>query len=108
MLRYLGVPLEGETYMFRDNKLVVDSSNVPHVKLHKRNVILSFHRFREAISAKILHFIFMKGKYNPEDILSKTWGYQQICTTLKEILLWEGNTLDIDIDSEKNLRIRQI
>jgi hypothetical protein len=42
-LRYLGVPVEDESYMFGDNKSVVDSSSSPHAKLHKRHTILSFH-----------------------------------------------------------------
>ncbi len=37
----------------------------------------------------------MKGKYNPVDILSKAWGYQQVHTTLKALLFWEGNTSDL-------------
>ncbi len=32
VLRYLGVPIGGPTYMFGDNKSVVDSSNVPPCK----------------------------------------------------------------------------
>ena len=98
MLRYFGVPIKGETYMFGDNKEVVDKSNVPHVKLHKIHVILSFHWVWEEIAAKILYFIFLQGKDNPEDILSKSWGYQQVHIMFKAILFWEGDTIDIDPD----------
>ena len=34
-LRYLGVPIRNVSYMFGDNKLVVDSLMIPHAKLHK-------------------------------------------------------------------------
>jgi len=34
-LWYLGVPIHEKTYLFRDNKSVVDSSAKPHLKLHK-------------------------------------------------------------------------
>ena len=34
-LRYMGVPIREKSYMFGDNKTVVDSSNTPHGKLHK-------------------------------------------------------------------------
>jgi hypothetical protein len=35
MLQYLGVPVQETSYMFGDNKSVVDSSTKPHAKLHK-------------------------------------------------------------------------
>ena len=55
-LRCLGVPIKSKTYMFGDNKSVVTSSMVPHSLLSKRHNILSYHRVREAIAAKILVF----------------------------------------------------
>ena len=55
-LRYLGVPIKAKAYMFDDNKSVVTSSTAPHSLLSKRNNILSYHRVREAIAAKILVF----------------------------------------------------
>ena len=51
-LRYLGVPVK-ESFMFGDNESVVNSSNVPTGKLHKRHIALSWHRVREAIAAKM-------------------------------------------------------
>ena len=95
ILRYLGVNLVGPTYMFGDNKTVVDSSCKPKSKLHKRHVLLSYHRVREAIAAKVIKFVFIDGNINPADILSKLWGYQQIKTRLKAMLFWKGDTADI-------------
>jgi hypothetical protein len=78
-LRYLGVPIRSRSYMFGDNKTVVESSIRPHAKLHKRHMALSFHRVREAIAAKqIIGFYHVDGVRNPADILSKHWGYQQV------------------------------
>ena len=54
-LRYLGVPVK-ETFMFGDNKSVVNSSNIPTDMLHKWHIMLSWHRVREWIAAKILQF----------------------------------------------------
>ena len=95
-LRYLGVNIIGPTYMFGDNRTVVDSSSTPKARLHKRHVLLSFHRVREAIAAKVIHFLFLNGSDNPADILSKHWGYQQIKNFLKALLLWQGDTADIE------------
>ena len=40
-LRYLGVPIRDRSYMFGDNQSVVNSSNVPHGRLHKLLLISS-------------------------------------------------------------------
>ena len=93
-LRYLGANLRQVSYLFGDNQSVVKSSSIPHAKLHKRHVLLSFHRVREAIAAKILRFIHIRGTENPADILSKAWGYQQIWQLLRPLLFWQGATND--------------
>ena len=53
-LRYLGVPVQGKSYMFGDNESVVKSSTVPQSLLNKRHTALSYHRVREAIAAGIV------------------------------------------------------
>ena len=99
MLRYLGVPLRDKTYMFGDNKSVVDSSSKPHAVLHKRHTSLSFHRVREAIASKIIVFYHINGNINPADILSKHWGYQQIWPMLQALLFWQGDTMELYDDT---------
>jgi hypothetical protein len=94
-LRYLGVPIREKSFMFGDNKSVVDSSMQVHAKLHKRHTILSFHRVRESIASGIVGFYFISGNDNPADILSKHWGYSQIWLRLKALLFWMGDTLDV-------------
>ena len=94
-LRYLGVPIRNQDYMFGDNKSVVNSSTIPHGKLSKRHNALSFHRVREAIASKIVNFIHIPGTTNPADILSKHWTYSQFCNVLNSILFWEVNTADL-------------
>jgi hypothetical protein len=97
-LRYLGVPIMGATYMFGDNKSVVDSSMRIASRLNKRHVLLSYHRVREAIASGVLYFIHIRGAINPADILSKSWGYSQVWPMLKPILFWEGDTYEINRD----------
>ena len=83
--------------MFGNNESVVkNSSSRPDAKLHKRHVALSFHRVREAIAAKIISFIHIKGEINPADILSKHWGYQQVLRQLRTLLFAHGDTMDED------------
>jgi hypothetical protein len=95
-LRYLGVPIREQSYMFGDNKSVTDSSSQVHAKLHKRHNMLSFHRVREAIASGVIKFNFIPGELNPSDILSKHWGYNQVWNLLRTLLFWKGDTLDIE------------
>jgi hypothetical protein len=95
-LRYLGVPIRSKSYMFGDNKSVVDSSMQVHAKLHKRHTMLSFHRVREAVASGMIGFYFIPGEINPADILSKHWGYAQIWPQLKALLFWKGDTGNIN------------
>ena len=41
--RYFGVPVKGSSHMFGDNGSVVDSSTIPHSRLNKRHIVLSYH-----------------------------------------------------------------
>ena len=95
-LRYMGVPIQEKSYMFGDNKTVVDSSNTPHGKLHKRHTMLAYHRVREAIASGIIHFVHIPGDINHADILSKHWGFQQIWKKqLQPLLFWPGDTREL-------------
>ena len=100
-LRYLGVPIRSTSYMFGDNKSVVDSSMTPHGKIHKRHVALSFHRVRESIAAKVVSYHFIDGKSNPADILSKHWAHHDVWSLLKAILFWPGDTMEC-LDDNSN------
>ena len=96
-LRYLGVPIKGASFLFGDNRSVVDSATIPHSKLKKRHVALAYHKVREAIAAKVIRFHHIETAENPADILSKHWGYQQVWPLMQPILFWQGNTADIPI-----------
>jgi hypothetical protein len=88
--------------MFGDNESVVNSASIPHAKLHKRHIALSFHRVRESIAAGVMTFRFLAGKDNPADILSKHWGYQQVWKILQPILFWRGDTMDLISNQDKD------
>jgi hypothetical protein len=42
-LRYLGIPIREKSYVFGNNKTIIDASSTPHAKLHKRHNAPSFH-----------------------------------------------------------------
>jgi hypothetical protein len=69
--RYISVSIEGPTFMFGDNRSVIDSSTVPQSSLSKRHVALSYHQVREAIAAKVICFMWIDSASNQADILSK-------------------------------------
>ena len=82
-LMYLGVPVRSKSYMFGDNKSVVDSASIPTSTLSKKSTLASYHRVREAIAAGYLQFNWKDGKTNPADILSKHWEFANIWPLLK-------------------------
>jgi len=94
-LGYLGVPICHKSYMFGDNKTVVDSFTIPHSKLHKWHIILSFHYVCKAIASGMVAFYYLPGIINPADILSKHLGYTQIWSMLQLLLLWQGDTASL-------------
>jgi hypothetical protein len=56
------------SYMFGDNKTIVDSSTQPHARLHKWHNALSFHRVWEVIASRYVLMMHLSGKANPSDI----------------------------------------
>jgi hypothetical protein len=79
MLCYLGIPIQEKSYVFGDNKTVINASSTPHAKLHKRHNALSFHHVQEAVASKyVMIFHPLPGEYNPADILSKHWAYASV------------------------------
>ena len=88
MLRVLGVPIEGPSYMFGDNLAAINSFRIPDDTLKRRHNALSYHRVREAIAAKIIKFIHIDGNKNPTDILTKPLPSTQWYPIMKPILHW--------------------
>ena len=88
-LRYLGVPVLGQSMMFGDNESVVNTASAPHAKLHKRHQALSYHRTREAIAAGFLVFYHIRGTTNPADVLSKHWDAPSVWPQLRTLMFWQ-------------------
>ena len=80
------------SYMFGDNKTVVDSGSLPDAEPHKRHTMLSYHCIHEAIASGMVKFFHIPGEINPADILSKHWGHWQIWKQLQPLLFWKGDT----------------
>jgi len=50
-LRMMGIPIDGSTNAFCDNKSVVTNSTVPTSTLKKKHNSIAYHRVREAVAA---------------------------------------------------------
>lgn len=94
-LQYLGVAICEVSMMFGDNESVVNSSLLPHVKLHKQHAMLSFHKVQQAIAMGAIKFHFLDRSQNPADIVSKHWGYAAVWHLLQPMFFWAGDTADI-------------
>ena len=95
ILMYLGVPIRSKSYMFGDNKSVVDSASIPRSTLSKKSTLASYFRVREAIAAGYLQFNWKDGTSNPADILSKHWELASIWALLKPLCFWKGDTHEL-------------
>jgi hypothetical protein len=98
-LCYLGIPIREKSYVFGDNKTVINASSTPHAKLHKRHNALSFHHVREAVTSKYVTIFHLPGEYNPADILSKHWAYALVWQTMNALLFAWGDTWEL-LDDE--------
>ena len=104
MLCMLGVPVEGPSWIFGDNKSVVTSSTIPSSMLKKRWNALSYHQVREAIAAGIVNVIHLPGSENPADVLTKFLPHRNAYKLMKEFLFCTSrrNLSDQDEGSVKN------
>jgi hypothetical protein len=98
-LRYLSIPIREKSYVFRDNKTVINASSTPYAKLHKRHNALSFHCVQEAVASKYVMIFHLPGEYNPANILSKHWAYTLVWQTMNALLFAQGDTWDL-LDDE--------
>ena len=102
VLRSIGVPIEGPSIMFGDNKSVVKSTMIPNSSLKRKSLLLAFHSIREAIVANIINFFHMPGKENPADCHMKFVSGAEWERLLKPFLRWKfDDTCDAGMGSDE-------
>jgi hypothetical protein len=62
----------GSTLNNCDNKSVVTNASVPTSVLNKRHNAICYHRVRESQAAGIVSVLWIEGKHNLADLLTKT------------------------------------
>ena len=91
-LHMLGVPLDGPSWLFGDNKSVVTSSTIPHSSLNKHWNALSYHKVREAIASGFIRFEYIPSGDNPANILTKSLPWHKARVHVEPLLFWKGET----------------
>jgi hypothetical protein len=71
-LQMFGVPIDGSTDVFCDNKSVVTNVSVPSSVLNKKHNSICYHRVREAQATGTIHVGWIEGEYNKADLATKT------------------------------------
>jgi len=71
MLRCLGVPLKGRTFLCGDNESMLVSCTTPESKLNKKHVAIAYHKLRECAAAGIINPVKVHTSVNRADILTK-------------------------------------
>ena len=92
MLCMLGIPIDGPSWLFGDNKSIVTSSTIPHSTLGKRWNALSYHRCREAVAAGIVWFHYIPTDENPSDVLTKALPHFKARVHVEPLLFWKDET----------------
>ena len=70
-LRMFGIPIDGPTDVFCDNKSVVTSSSFPESTLSKKHNSIAYHRVREACAADTIRIAKEDSKTNLADVFTK-------------------------------------
>ena len=74
-LRYLGAPIITKRHICLVTRSQLSQATIPQSVLNKRHKMLSYHRVREAIAAKILDFYCCASDQNKSHILGKHWEH---------------------------------
>ena len=78
---------------------MINSSNLPEAKIHKRHNSLSFHYVRSMISQEYINMQHIASKWNFTDILTKHWSYQSSYHELiRPVFRHAGNTAALFLD----------
>jgi hypothetical protein len=85
-LRMFGIPIDGPSNVFCDNKSVVTNSTVPTSTLKKKHNSIAYHRVREAVAAGTLRIAKVHTSENLADLLTKPLGGPQLKTLIQRIL----------------------
>jgi hypothetical protein len=76
-LRWFGIPVEIPANVFCDNNSVVTITTQPEVTLQKNHNGIAYHKWREAVAAKVIQVAHWPGEINFADLLTKILPYDR-------------------------------
>ena len=88
-LRMMGVPIDGQTFVFCDNQSVIANASRPESMLKKKSNAIAYHAVREAVAMKEITICYVPTDDNVADIMTKVLPSGARRNTLVERLLWD-------------------
>ena len=85
-LRMLGVPIKGGLLMLGNNMSVIQNCSLPSSTLKKKHNVITYHRVREAIAARVIQLAHIRSEENYADVLTKALGGQKHYKLCKPII----------------------
>ena len=70
-LRMFGIPIEGPTNVFCDNKAVTRNCSTPESTLQKKHHSINYHRNREAVATGTIRIAWEDTRTNLADVFTK-------------------------------------
>ena len=89
-LREMGIPVEGPSYIFGDNKSVLANSSVPDSMLQKKSNAIAYHFVREGCCCDEWLVTYINTLENIADLLTKPLGGEERHYFIRQILHWLG------------------
>ena len=85
-LRMFGIPIDGPSNVFGDNKSVITNATVPTSTLKNKHNSIAYHRVREAVAAGVLQIAKVHTSENLADLLTKPLTGAQLKPLIQKIL----------------------
>lgn len=71
-MRQMGIPINGSTYIFGDNKSVLVNYSEPYSQLKKKSSSIAYHFVREGVAKGEWKVTYLNTHLNPADLLTKS------------------------------------
>ena len=88
-LRMMGIPIDGPSYMFIDNKSVVHNVQTPTSMLKKKSNSIAYHFVREAVAMGEVLIAWIKSEENIADVMTKVLPSGEKRDSLIQRMLWD-------------------
>jgi hypothetical protein len=85
-LRMIGVPIDGPTNEFCDNRSVVTNSVIPQFTVNKKNNSSAYHKVQDSVASEAIRIAHEKGEDKLSDVLTNFLPAQKFKACVQCIL----------------------